>query len=341
MCISSSAHIIRRCEIVLLLLLLISFPAIDGSETYASEPEQAASDPVVARVGDTVITETDLKEAAQRKVQNVYSHGQDLSAKPEYRLSALNELIDMELFSLAAAQRGIKMPDDVVQGVVEENIKRLGSEKALQEVLQNRKLSMDAFKARIRSVRMANELLKALYEESSYSDEELKKYYEENRKNFHRPDAVQLYDILLKMEPSAPEPEWQMKKEAAEGLLKRLMAGEDFYTIAYYNSEDDHRVKGGDLGFIHTGMLIPQELEDAAFALKPGEVSSVVRTDHGFHILKAGEKKPGELLGFDSVKEKLAKELHQKRFEEKKAAILRRMREEYPVKIYIPLENKS
>jgi parvulin-like peptidyl-prolyl isomerase len=81
------------------------------------------------------------------------------------------------------------------------------------------------------------------------------------------------------------------------------------------------------------------ELEDAAFGLKQGEVSSLLRTIHGFHILKAGERKPGEIKSFDEMKDKLRKDLEKKRFEGKKQALIENLKKEYPVEIYLEQGN--
>ncbi|MBI5847471.1 MAG: peptidylprolyl isomerase [Nitrospirae bacterium] len=345
---SSPVFLAPLLPIILFLIFFVSFAlAVEIENTpqpekkaYSAEKEIAAERTIVAQVGDAEITEADLQEAVQRKVQTIYSHGQDLTQKPEYRRDALNDLIEVALLFRAAVKRGMKIPDDVVDGVVEQNKKQLGSEKGLHEVLKSRGLTMDEFRSRILQYRLANELLRDLFEKSKYSDEELKQYYEGHKENFRRPDAVHLYDILLKVEPSATEQEWLKQEERAEEILKQLQAGEAFSDLAAKNSDDPYRVKGGDLGFIHKGMLMSEEQEAAAFALQPGELSKVIRTLEGFYIMKAGEKTPGELLDFDKVKGDLAQKLQKKRFEEQKLDLLMTMRAEYPVKINITLNDK-
>ncbi len=290
---------------------------------------------VVAWVGDSAITEEELQEAVHRKVRSVYSHVQGLERNPKYRREALNELVDAILLFHGAQKRGITISDDEIDVVVAENIKQLGSEKALQEVLKGKGITLDTFRSRIRRYRSVNELLGKLLQESIVTDEELKKYYEDTKESFRRPYSIHLYHILLKVEPSAPEEEWRKKKETAEDLLNKLRAGEEFYDIAYKYSEDPFRVKGGDLGFIHKGMMMDREAEEVAFALQPGELSAVIRTIEGFHIMKAGDRKPGELIDFGMVRDDLSKTLQKKRFEEMKAEILKRMKDEYPVRFII------
>jgi peptidyl-prolyl cis-trans isomerase C len=169
--------------------------------------------------------------------------------------------------------------------------------------------------------------------ESRHSDVEVRGYYEENKARYKRPEALHLFQILLTVEPTAMERVWQEKKKVAEQVRDKAAAGEDFADLAYRFSDDPYKYKGGDLGFIHKGRLTPQELEDAAFGLKQGEVSGVIRTIHGFHILKSGERKPEEQLSFDEVREKIRKDIDKKRFENKKQELLDKLRKEYPVEI--------
>ena len=84
-------------------------------------------------------------------------------------------------------------------------------------------------------------------------------------------------------------------------MLKRAKAGEDFAALAKENSEDGSASQGGDLGFFPRGRMVPA-FDQAAFALKPGEISEVVTTEFGYHIIKLTEKKDGSTVPFEEVK---------------------------------------
>jgi foldase protein PrsA len=289
---------------------------------------------VVAMVGNARIAAADLKEALARYVPPGSLHASmDPAKKEKYRKAALNELIELELLYDEAKSRGIKVPKDLFDKVLAENVKGFGSKEKFEEVLKMKGMTMDDFREKVVKYRMAYQLLGQLAKESECSDGELRAYYEKNRSQFKRPESMHLWHILIKVEPTASAAEVAKKKKEAEEVLKRLKAGEDFYDVAYKYSEDNYRVKGGDLGFIHRGQLDPQELDNAAFSLKKGRTSGLIRTIYGFHILRAGEKKPAKLLSFDEAKGKLRKELTEKRFKEKKEALIRRLKAEYPVTI--------
>lgn len=125
------------------------------------------------------------------------------------------------------------------------------------------------------------------------TDAEIKEYYEKNQRQFEKPEGVAARHILVKTDPKAANP--AKNKEAArakaEGILKAVKAGASFAELAKKNSDDTLSAKkGGDLGWFPRGMMV-KTFEDAAFALKKGEVSPIVETDFGFHVITVYDKK--------------------------------------------------
>jgi parvulin-like peptidyl-prolyl isomerase len=295
-----------------------------------------AAEKAVAKVGDTVITEADLQDAVTRYVpRGAFHTDPERSKKHEYRKAALDDLIDIELLWREARKRGVTVPEADVEAVMQSNTKRFGSEDEMKKAMKERGFTPEVLRERIGKTLAVNALLKDLTAESRYTDEELRMYYEENQSKYKQPDAVHLYHILINVDPSASEDVWQEKKRSAEQLLEKIRGGEDFGDIAYKYSEDPYKFKNGDLGLVHRGRLSPRELEDAAFGLKQGETSGVLRTIHGFHILRAGERVLGETKTFDEMKDRLKKDLEKKRFESKKEALIENLKKEYPVEIYL------
>jgi parvulin-like peptidyl-prolyl isomerase len=298
------------------------------ARAYSSEEK------VVAKIGDTNITESELKEALKSfKPPSTY-HNVSPEKMHQFRKDALNELIDIELLHKEAKRRGVIVPDSAINEVIEANIQRLGSQKNLNNALKMKNQSLDEFKEEINKHQMVITLLSEIKRDAEYTDEELRRYYEENTSKFKRPDSVRLYHILVKVDPGAADDEWEKRRLDAEDILKKLKSGEDFGEIAYNYSEDAYKFKSGDYGFVHRGQL-EKAVEDAAFSLKEGELSGVIKSIFGFHILKGGERKPQAMMSYDEIKEKTKSELNEKRFEENKNALLDRLRAEYPLEIYI------
>ena len=298
----------------------------------------SADDKIVATVGDAIITSSALEELLSKYVPLGGFHGAVQPAqKDKYRKKALNELIEIELLYKEAQKRKMAVPEKVVSEIVDENVRRYGSKEKFDAELKREGMTLEMLRGRIKKTQMVLGLLKGLYQGVGMTDADLRAYYEKQIHSFKRPEAMHLYHILVKVGPADPESVWQQKKKHAEEILAKIRAGEDFGDAAYKYSEDPYRAKYGDLGLVHKGQLTPPELEEAAFALKEGQVSDVIRTIYGFHILKAGEKKPPQTIPFKDVKDRLKKELEQKKYDAARDALIKRLRAEYPVKILIAL----
>jgi peptidyl-prolyl cis-trans isomerase C len=128
------------------------------------------------------------------------------------------------------------------------------------------------------------------------NDEEVLEYYDQNKESFTEKEQVHLYNILLESE------------EEAQDILEQLKAGEDFIEIAKEKSTGPSAAQGGDLGYLTKGTIIP-EIEEVVFALEVEELSEVVKTDFGFHILKITEKKPETVKALEEVKEDIIQTL--------------------------------
>ncbi len=123
----------------------------------------------------------------------------------------------------------------------------------------------------------------------TFSDEDLDRYYRRNLDQFEIKEQVKAAHILLRVAPDADEATVTKREELAEKLLKQLNEGADFAVLAKANSDDkNNAAQGGELGYFGRGMTAP-EFEEAAFALRPGQLSKVIRTQFGFHIIKVDE----------------------------------------------------
>ena len=155
----------------------------------------------------------------------------------------------------------------------------------------------------------------------SVPEEDLRKYYTENQARYTAPEERRASHILIKAEKGASEADRAKAKAKAEALLADLKKNPaSFADLARKNSEDPGSAeKGGDLDFFGRGAMV-KPFEDAAFALKPDEISGVVESDFGYHIIKLAATKGGEKRSFDSVRAELEAEvktqLAQKRFSE-------------------------
>lgn len=129
------------------------------------------------------------------------------------------------------------------------------------------------------------------------TDEEIKTYYEENKDTFTEPEQVHASHILLETEEEANE------------ILAQLNEGADFAELAKEHSKDPGSAQnGGDLGFFGRGEMVP-EFEEAAFSLEVGEMSGVVESEHGYHIIKVTDKKEAKEYTLEEKREEIREQL--------------------------------
>lgn len=135
-------------------------------------------------------------------------------------------------------------------------------------------------------------LKKKVEAESNVSDEDMKKFYEQNKEKFKSGDQIKASHILVKTEKEAKDIQAQLK------------GGGNFEELAKKSSVDSSSAKGGDLGWFGKGSMVPA-FEKAALALKEGQISDVVKTDFGFHIIKLTGKRAAGIRPFEEVKEQI------------------------------------
>jgi peptidyl-prolyl cis-trans isomerase D len=156
------------------------------------------------------------------------------------------------------------------------------------------------------------------------SPADLERAYNDNFDQYSTPEQIRASHILLKTEG---KDEAAVKAKADE-LLKQARAGADFADLARKSSEDEASApNGGDLDFFGRGRMVP-EFDDAAFKLEAGQVSDVVKTQYGFHIIKVTEKKAGTTRPLDEVKPQLTEQLSFERAQTQAADLAERLEKE-------------
>ncbi|HEY7499623.1 MAG TPA: peptidyl-prolyl cis-trans isomerase [Vicinamibacterales bacterium] len=139
----------------------------------------------------------------------------------------------------------------------------------------------------------------AIRQRITVTDQDIKQHYDSNIAAYSTPEEMQASHILLKTTEGKDE---AAVKQLAEETLAKVKGGADFAALAKKVSEDTgSAVKGGDLGFFPRGRMV-KEFADAAWALKPGEISGLVKSEFGYHIIKAGEKKPATTSSMEAVR---------------------------------------
>ena len=158
------------------------------------------------------------------------------------------------------------------------------------------------------------------------TDADLKQYYSEHLSDYRVPDRVMVSHILFKTTGKTPE-EIAKVTGTAQDVLKQLKTGADFAELAKKYSEDTTAQNGGDLGWIVRGQTV-KEFEQAAFSMKPGQISDLVTTTYGIHILKVSDKQLAHLQTFDEVKDSVRSNLEKEKLAAAQESFARKLERE-------------
>jgi len=268
----------------------------------AAKPVTAAktspTDPVV-KVNGKVITRGEVDRAIK-----VIS-AQNRMGQPQPENAVIDQLVSAELLYQAGTKLGVPDLDKQVATKVSESKAKFPDNAAFENALKSANLNQKELEDLIRrDIIISNLVDKEIAPKATVSDADAKKFYDENLDKFKQGDSIRASHILCGVDPKATDAEKKKAKEKAEALLKEVKAGKDFSELAKTNSTCPSKAQGGDLGFFGKGQMVPA-FENAAFALKPGEVSNVVETQFGYHIIKVTEKKGAGVTKFEEVKDKI------------------------------------
>ncbi len=262
---------------------------------------------VVARVNDYNITQKELDRQIDTLIPRNYIHANVSPQKrKEMAPKALDALIQRRALVEYAKSRGYTVSDEELQERVDRYIKAYGSKERLQKRLEYAGMGYDEFRDWLRD----DMLLEKLYEKEvkvELSEEDLRRYYDENRHKFVLPPRYKAKAIYIRNDPTDPKGK-QKARERAELVKRKLAEGEAFEDLAAKYSDDLTRIKGGDLGFVHEGMLEP-EVERELKKLNEGEIAGPVETVKGYFFIKLEKVYPQKQLSFEEVKERLGRDL--------------------------------
>ncbi|HEX9078808.1 MAG TPA: peptidylprolyl isomerase [Desulfuromonadaceae bacterium] len=313
----STTFVKRAAGVIAALLLgfatLASAAEPDQKAAPAKPAETRNTAEVIARVNGTEIRMGDLMRA-----EKVIMSGQPgLEVPPdrqkEFDQEALSQLISAELLYQAGQKLGVKDLDKKVDERVAQDKARFAKAEDFAKAIA--RLGMDEKELRAfirRDMVIGNFVDQTIAAKITVPEEESRKFYDENKAKFTRGETVRASHILCGVDAKATAEEKKKAREKAEKLRKELAAGADFATLAKENSTCPSSKQGGDLGYFGKGQMVPA-FEKAAFALKPGEMSDVVETQFGYHIIKLTDKKGPETVAFKDVRPRIEEYLrHQK-----------------------------
>jgi peptidyl-prolyl cis-trans isomerase C len=229
------------------------------------------------------------------------------------RMRVVDMMVEHALLSQKLKDKGLTISDEQVMS----EIQKIAGAKTMEDVEKEIKemgMTMEDLRGQVRQKMMTEKVIDAEMKDA-VTAEDAKKYYDENPTQFDRPEQVQASHILVKVEPDATADAKAEAKKKIEGILKKVKDGGDFAALAKENSDCPSAANGGDLGMFGRGQMV-KEFEDTAFAMKPGDVSGIVETQFGYHIIKVTDKKEAGKIPFEEIKDQLESYLKQRKQQE-------------------------
>jgi len=311
-------------------------PAAPAPAPKAPTAEKKAG--IVAVVNGADIPLDDFYRELLRVERLVLNSGRILTCPQVSRLrtEVAEGLVRRELL-YEEAKAKVKVTDGEIDAEVKKLKEQYPNEADFTTALASMNISTSSLRAQVERALAIQKYVDTYAAKVSVDDKEIWAYYDKNRASFRVPEQVKASQILIKTDPS-----WNQAKKAAarkkiDDILAKLKSGQDFESLARTYSEDASASKGGDLGYLRTGQVL-KPFEDALFALKPGEISGVVETSVGFHIIKAVDRKAETTIPFEKVKDQLRTALKQEKGQQEANASIAKVREKARVEIMLPQE---
>jgi peptidyl-prolyl cis-trans isomerase C len=253
----------------------------------------------------------------------------------ELQKDILENLISTELLYQAAQKQGVEVTPAEVDEKFGSLKQRFPKEEEFAKVLAKMNITESDLKAQLGRGMVIEEFVdQQVIQKISVSDEEVKAYYEKNPALFTQPEQVRASHILIKVDKSADETQKAMARKKIEEIEQKLKEGGDFAALAKEFSQCPSSQNGGDLGFFRRGQMV-KSFEDTAFSLNPGQVSPVVETQFGYHIIKVAEKKAQTILPLDEMKDRLTKYLKQEQAQKKVAEYIEGLKTNAKIEKYL------
>jgi peptidyl-prolyl cis-trans isomerase C len=298
------------------------------------KPVPATIPPVVARVNGQDVK----KEEFDRIIGTMEANaGQKIPAerRDEIMRGAIDQLVVYTLLSQESQKRGIKIEEAEIEAKMAQLKQKFPTQEAFDKALKERGMTVESLR---RDARVDLSVTKLIETETAAlpgpSDLEAKDFYDKNPERFKQEESVRAAHILRLVDEKADPAAKKKARAEIDSVLKQVKAGGDFGKLAQQHSQDGSAAQGGDLNYFAKGAMVP-EFDKVAFELKPGQVSGVVTTQFGYHIIKVIDRKPGRTVPFDETSQQIKQFLTQQKKQQHQEAFIEGLKKKSKIEVLI------
>jgi peptidyl-prolyl cis-trans isomerase C len=318
-------------------------PATAGAAGQAAAPDAPEPPKPVPAVLPQVCARIDGQPVGRGELEAAVKMAEANAGKPVpadqrdavYR-TLLDQVILFRLLSAEAKVRGITVTPEEVASRIAAIKQQFPSEAEFQKKLLERKTTLQQLEDdQRRDLLHAKTIEAEVAPKVAVTPADLDDFYAKNPDQFKEPETVRASHILFSVAQDATPQAKTAARTEAEGVLKRAKSGEDFAALARQYSKDPGSAQvGGDLNFFPKEQMVP-EFSNAAWALKPGEISGLVDSQFGIHIIKVTDRRAGRTVPLADVKDRLEAFLKQRKQQELMRAYLSSLKAKYRVEVLL------
>jgi len=307
---------LRRAA-ALTVFILIPFLLVAGGK----KEEAPDTTPAPPREGTPIITDSSLAARVngegiemeqytmllQSNIDGYVAQGQELTEDQKLMLGRqlLDGLVTRAVLMQEAARRSIEIAPAEYEAALQQFKAQFPNDSQYQIALESQGFSVEQFEQEL-TVQLTIEKLvtQEVLSSITVSSEEARAFYDENPEMFTQAEQVSARHIIISTQELTTDAEKADAKARAEAVRQQLLAGADFAELAKEVSEGPSAPDGGELGTFGRGQMVPA-FEEAAFALSVDEISAVIETQFGFHVLQVTEKIPARTVSYEEMQERI------------------------------------
>jgi parvulin-like peptidyl-prolyl isomerase len=290
-------------------LAIITFLSVLAADSGAE-----VVDRIVVVVNNEIITqrEVDIMLApVYGQYRSMYKGEELIKMLEDVREKILKQLIEDRLIFSEAKKLNIAIEEKEVDSKIDEMRSRVGSERELENMLNEQNLTLNELRARYKEKIMIRKLIdQKVGARIIITPLEVKNYYNDNKDSFMQPEEIRLRAILIK--PKKEQGGEAGALQLMRGLMKRLKEGCDFEALAKEYSDDPAAGEGGLMGYVKKGDLMPQ-IENIVFNLKEGEITGIIQSPLGYHVFKIDEKRIRRMRDLAEVRQDIEEFLYREK----------------------------
>ncbi|MDH4284307.1 MAG: peptidylprolyl isomerase [Gallionellaceae bacterium] len=333
---------LRCCAMVLVLGWGFMQPALaeeaPSTAVSAEAPEKPSPEQIFARVNGKPVTQREFDARFYNIIRQRFYHGLPPGDQADaVRKEVSDLLIDFELLVEEAEKRGIKPEEEKIEKVVASAEARFGTNPEWQK---QREEMIPKIKAQVARQSLYDQIEKQIKGVPKPTTTEARAFYDKNLDLFTEPVKLNMSIIVQRVDPSAPKEDWTRAREEIQKLIARIKEGADFSELARQYSTDKSASNGGNLGYVHTGML-NDYLQTRIDSFRVGEMTEPTTILEGVGVYRLDERVPSKLREFADVEQRAMDLLERENIEQAWKKTIDSLRAAAKIEILAPIADSS